>query len=39
MHLLASALIEGLRLWTADRAVAAAARQLGIAFPDSPISA
>jgi predicted nucleic acid-binding protein len=36
MHLLASALIEGLRLWTADRAVSAAARQLGIAFPDSP---
>jgi predicted nucleic acid-binding protein len=38
MHLLASALIEGLRLWTADRAVAAAARQLGVAFPDSPAS-
>lgn len=36
MHLLASALIEGLRLWTADRAVSAAARQLGIAFPDNP---
>jgi predicted nucleic acid-binding protein len=36
MHLLASALIEGLRLWTTDRAVSAAARQLGIAFPDSP---
>jgi predicted nucleic acid-binding protein len=39
MHLLASALIEGLRLWTADRAVAVAAKQLGIAFPDSPGSA
>jgi predicted nucleic acid-binding protein len=35
MHLLASALIEGLKLWTADRAVAAAARQLGIAFRGS----
>lgn len=36
MHLLASATIEGLRLWTADRAVAAAAKQLGIAFPGGP---
>ena len=36
MHLLASALIDGLRLWTADRAVAAAAKRLGVAFPDSP---
>lgn len=36
MHLLASALLEGLRVWTADRAVAAAAKQLGIGFPDSP---
>jgi predicted nucleic acid-binding protein len=39
MHLLASALMEGLRLWTADRAVAAAAKQLGIAFPDDPVPA
>jgi predicted nucleic acid-binding protein len=39
MHLLASATIEGLRVWTADRAMAAAAKQLGIAFPDSPASA
>jgi predicted nucleic acid-binding protein len=35
MHLIASALIEESMLWTADRAMAAAARQLGIAFPDS----
>jgi predicted nucleic acid-binding protein len=33
MHLLASALIGGLRLWTADRAVAGAAMRLGVAFP------
>jgi len=36
MHLLASALIEESNLWTADRAMAGAAKQLGIAFPDSP---
>jgi predicted nucleic acid-binding protein len=35
MHLLASALIGDSRLWTVDRAMAAAAKQLGIAFPDS----
>jgi hypothetical protein len=35
MHLLASALIDGLRLWTVDRAVAAAAKRLGVAFPGS----
>jgi len=33
MHLLASAVIGEMRLWTADRAMAAAAKQLGIAFP------
>jgi hypothetical protein len=33
MHLLASALIEESKLWTADRAMAAAAKHLGIAFP------
>jgi len=38
MHLLAAALIEGLRLWSADRAVAATAKQLGVAFPDGPAS-
>jgi len=36
MHLLASAVIDGSKLWTADRAVAAAAKALGIAFPDIP---
>ena len=36
MHLLASALIEESNLWTADRAMAGAAKHLGIAFPDSP---
>lgn len=36
MHLLASALIDGLRLWTVDRAVAVAAQQLGVAFPVRP---
>jgi predicted nucleic acid-binding protein len=35
MHLLASALIDDLSLWTADRAVAAAAKRLGVAFPGS----
>jgi predicted nucleic acid-binding protein len=39
MHLLASALIEESKLWTSDRAMAAAAKVLGIAFPDSPTSA
>jgi predicted nucleic acid-binding protein len=39
MHLLASALIEESKLWTADRAMAAAATRLGIAFPDTPTSA
>jgi hypothetical protein len=34
MHLLASAVIGEMRLWTADRGMAAAAKQLGIAFPD-----
>jgi predicted nucleic acid-binding protein len=29
----------GLRLWTVDRAMAAAAKVFGIAFPDSPTSA
>lgn len=33
MHLLASVLIEDSMLWTADRAMASAAKQLGIAFP------
>jgi predicted nucleic acid-binding protein len=32
LHLLASALIEESKLWTADRAVAAAADRLGIAY-------
>jgi predicted nucleic acid-binding protein len=36
MHLLASALIEESMLWTADRAMVAAAKQLGIAFSDGP---
>jgi Arc/MetJ family transcription regulator len=35
LHLLASALIEESKLWTADRAVAAAADRLGVAFPGS----
>ncbi|MGA2579946.1 MAG: PIN domain-containing protein [Bryobacteraceae bacterium] len=35
LHLLASAVIAKSKLWTTDRAVAAAARQLGIAFPGS----
>ncbi len=39
LHLLASALIEESKLWTADRPMAAAARHLGIAFPDSPAPA
>jgi len=39
LHLLASALIEESKLWTADRAMAAVASQLGIAFPDGPASA
>jgi predicted nucleic acid-binding protein len=39
MHLLASAVIGKMRLWTADRAMAAGAKQLGIAFPDSPTAA
>jgi predicted nucleic acid-binding protein len=33
MHLLASALIEESKLWTADRAMASAAASLGIGFP------
>ena len=33
MHLLASALIGGLRLWTAGGAVAGAGERLGVAFP------
>jgi predicted nucleic acid-binding protein len=33
-HLLASALIADARLWSADRALASAARSLGIAFSD-----
>ncbi|HEX9821899.1 MAG TPA: PIN domain-containing protein [Methylomirabilota bacterium] len=32
-HLLASALLDRLRLWTLDRRVAAVARDLGIALP------
>jgi len=39
MHLLASALIEESMLWTADRAMAAAAKQLGIALPDGRAAA
>ena len=35
LHLLASAVIEKSKLWTTDRAVAAAANQLGVGFPDS----
>lgn len=38
LHLLASTMIEKSNLWTADRAMAAAAKQLGIAFPESPVS-
>jgi predicted nucleic acid-binding protein len=36
MHLLASALLEGTKLWTADRAMAVAAEKLGLAFPHGP---
>lgn len=32
-HLLASALAANLRLWTADAPLAAAARDLGVAWP------
>jgi predicted nucleic acid-binding protein len=39
MHLLASALMDGLRVWTADRAMAAAATHIGVAFVDRPTSA
>jgi len=39
MHLLASALIEQSMLWTADRAMTAAAKQLGMAFPDGTAAA
>jgi predicted nucleic acid-binding protein len=34
LHLLASAVVGQLRLWTADRAMASAASSLGIAFPE-----
>ena len=33
LHLLTSAVVGGVRLWTADRAMASAASSLGIAFP------
>jgi predicted nucleic acid-binding protein len=33
MHLLASAMLQGARIWTADRAMAAVAKKLGVAFP------
>jgi len=35
VHLLASALVEGLRLWTADPRFAAVARELGVAWEHS----
>jgi hypothetical protein len=33
VHLLASALLEQIRLWTLDEALATASRGLGVAFP------
>lgn len=35
VHLLASAIVERLRLWTADNSFAAVARELGIAWENS----
>jgi hypothetical protein len=33
---LASALIDGSRIWTTDLALAAAAEVLGVSYPDDP---
>lgn len=35
-HLLASALVEGASLWSADRALSLSARNLGVAFNNRP---